>query len=36
MTFLAVTAVIAVTVGAVHSAYLVRTDGLTRVPTRRA
>ena len=36
MTFLALSGIIAVTAGTVHTAYLVATDGLTRIPTRRA
>ena len=36
MTFLALSAVVAVVAGTVHTTYLVATDGLTRIPTRRA
>jgi hypothetical protein len=36
MTFLALSGLIAVTAGTIHTAYLVATDGLTRIPTRRA
>jgi hypothetical protein len=36
MTFLTLSGLIAVTAGTIHTAYLVATDGLTRIPTRRA
>lgn len=36
MTFLTLAAIVAVVAGTVHTAHLVATDGLTRVPTRRA
>lgn len=36
MTFLALAAAVALTAGTVHTAYLVATDGRTRIPTRRA
>ncbi len=36
MTFLALAGIVAVTAGTIHTAYLVATDGLTRVATRRA
>ena len=36
MTFLTLAAVVAVVAGTVHTAHLVATDGLTRIPTRRA
>lgn len=34
MTFIALSGIIAVVAGTVHTAHLVATDGLTRVPTR--
>lgn len=36
MTFLTLAGIVAVAAGTVHTAYLVATDGLTRIPTRRA
>lgn len=36
MTFLAISGLIAVAVGTIHTARLVSTDGLSRIPTRRA
>ncbi len=36
MTFLTLAAVVALTAGTIHTGYLVATDGLTRIPTRRA
>lgn len=36
MTFLIISAAAAVTIGTVHTAYLVATDGLSRIPARRA
>jgi len=36
MTFLALSAIVAVVAGTVHTSYLVATDGLTRIPARRA
>ncbi|NYI39356.1 hypothetical protein BJ975_002731 [Aeromicrobium tamlense] len=36
MTFLALSGALALVAGTVHTAYLVATDGLQRVPARRA
>lgn len=36
MTFLALSGIVAVAAGTIHTAYLVATDGLTRIPARRA
>lgn len=35
MTFLTLSAIVALTAGAIHTTYLVATDGLSRIPTRR-
>lgn len=36
MTFLTLAAAVALVAGTIHTGYLVATDGLTRIPTRRA